>query len=203
MFRRSIISSSVKTTYTRLAPPLKKSIVQLYPHLKKSIQLVQQEVLGYCPPSVDNIRTGYQQSKKQLKAVYLNQYYDGHPSINPSVRRVRFLDSVFYNHYMSNYLTWKYLTAFVHRLFQVGKMITKKGESKNFSLCDETGKALQKKVPERKEKRKEEESKFYFLPRLLSNQSLFYANVLAIVRHIKWSRRNYMLDENFDLLMSM
>ena len=78
-----------------MASTAKKSIVQLYPHLKKSIQLVQQEVLGYCPPAVDNIRTGYQQSKKQLKAVYLNQYYDGHPSINPSVRRVRLLDCVF------------------------------------------------------------------------------------------------------------
>ena len=82
-------------------------------------------------------------------------------------------------------------------------MITKKGESKNFSSCDETVKARQKKVPEKKEKRKEEESKFYFLPRRMSNQSLLFANVLAIDRHIKWSRRNYMLDENFDLLMSM
>ena len=67
---------------------VKRSIVQLYPHLKKSIQQVQQDVLGYAPPSVNNIRTGYQFCKKQMQMVYLNQYYEGN-DIGPAVRKVR------------------------------------------------------------------------------------------------------------------
>lgn len=66
----------------------KKSILQLYPHLRKSIQLVQQDVLGYAPPSINHMRTGYQSSKKQLTGVYLNQYYDANPSIDPFARQV-------------------------------------------------------------------------------------------------------------------
>jgi hypothetical protein len=66
----------------------KKSILQLYPHLRKSIQQVQQDVLGYAPPSINHVRTGYQSSKKQLTGVYLNQYYDANPSIDPFVRQV-------------------------------------------------------------------------------------------------------------------
>jgi hypothetical protein len=67
---------------------VKRSIVQIYPHLKKSIEQVQQDVLGYAPPSVNNTRTGYQFAKKQLQAVYLNQYYEGHKSMDPSARKV-------------------------------------------------------------------------------------------------------------------
>ena len=80
-----------------MASTAKRSIVQLYPHLKKSIQVIQQDVLGYNPPSINNIRTGYQQTKRQLQAVYLNQYYDGNRSIDPSARLVRIiiLDFVF------------------------------------------------------------------------------------------------------------
>jgi hypothetical protein len=66
---------------------VKRSIVQIYPHLRKSIQQVQQDVLGYAPPSINSLPTGYQFAKKQLQEVYLNQYYEGHKSIDPSARK--------------------------------------------------------------------------------------------------------------------
>jgi hypothetical protein len=66
----------------------KQSILKLYPHLRKSIQQVQQDVLGYAPPSINNVRTGYQASKKQLTGVYLNQYYTENLSIDPFARQV-------------------------------------------------------------------------------------------------------------------
>jgi hypothetical protein len=92
-----------------MASTCKQSILQIYPQLRRSIQLVQQDVLGYFPPAVDNMRTGYQQNKRQLKAVYLNQYYEGHPSIKPSVRKVRItlflvLMAGFHRHFANNCL---------------------------------------------------------------------------------------------------
>ena len=77
-----------KSVYDMATFATKQSILKLYPHLRKSIQQVQQDVLGYAPPSMNNFRTGLQASKKQLTAVYLNQYYDANPSIDPYVRQV-------------------------------------------------------------------------------------------------------------------
>jgi hypothetical protein len=51
------------------------SIVELYPHLRSEIQLIQQDVLGYAPPSYKCMRTGYQFNKKILTGVYIDQYY--------------------------------------------------------------------------------------------------------------------------------
>lgn len=76
---------SFSTKTTGLA---KKSIVKLYPHLRKEIQQIQQEILGYAPPSYNGIRTGVQFGKKQLTSVYVNQYYEG-VNIDAAARKVR------------------------------------------------------------------------------------------------------------------
>jgi Mitochondrial ribosomal subunit S27 len=65
-----------------------RTLLKAFPFLKEKIQKVQQEVLGYAPPSFGNQRTGIQWSKKQLKGVYHMQYYDGNPDMDEAVRDV-------------------------------------------------------------------------------------------------------------------
>lgn len=66
----------------------KSKLLKTFPFLREKIQKVQQEVLGYAPPSFENQRTGIQWSKKQLKGIYHMQYYDGNPDIDDAVRDV-------------------------------------------------------------------------------------------------------------------
>lgn len=66
----------------------RRSILKLYPELAPKIQKVKQDVFGEAAHSYKARRTGYQQSKKQLQGVYINQYYDAHPSIDPYARKV-------------------------------------------------------------------------------------------------------------------
>ena len=51
----------------------KKASLKLTPALRKGIQEVRREVFGHLPQL--HQRTGHQFAKKQLTAVYLNQYY--------------------------------------------------------------------------------------------------------------------------------
>lgn len=67
----------------------KPNILELYPHLRKEIQFIQQDVLGYSPPSTNCMRTGYQFNKKQLTGIYLDQYYKEY-SIDKIARLVSF-----------------------------------------------------------------------------------------------------------------
>jgi hypothetical protein len=66
----------------------KTSILKLYPQLRNKIQAVREEVLGWSPPSLNNMRTGKRFARKQLDAVYLNQYYTENESIDVSARKV-------------------------------------------------------------------------------------------------------------------
>jgi hypothetical protein len=55
-----------------------KTLLQLYPQLEKGIQQARRDILGHLPAPTagsSNARTGYNKSTKQLKEVYLNQYY--------------------------------------------------------------------------------------------------------------------------------
>jgi small subunit ribosomal protein S33 len=67
---------------------VKKSILKLYPQLRNKIQAVREEVLGWSPPSLNNMRTGKRFARQQLDAVYLNQYYTETESIDVAARKV-------------------------------------------------------------------------------------------------------------------
>jgi len=69
--------------------PAKKTISTIYPHLKAGIMQVQQEVLGWAPPSMDNKRTGTKFAARQLDGVYINQYYTANESMDVTARKVR------------------------------------------------------------------------------------------------------------------
>ena len=69
--------------YKARKPP-KKTIVTQYPHLKAGIMEVQQQVLGYAAPSMNNERKGTKFASKQLDGVYLEQYYTTTQSIRPA-----------------------------------------------------------------------------------------------------------------------
>lgn len=71
--------------------PAQKTISTIFPHLKPEIQRVQQEVMGWAPPSMNNQRTGTRFAKRQLDGVYLTQYYSAHESIDVMARKVRML----------------------------------------------------------------------------------------------------------------
>jgi hypothetical protein len=98
----------------------KPSILNQYPHLRKEIQKVQQEVLGYAPPSMGGMRTGHQSAKKQLTAVYLNQYYDANPSIDPFARQVS--RTLWRGHHIPVHfsLLWRIPLTFVYRSLSQG-----------------------------------------------------------------------------------
>jgi len=70
--------------------PAQKTISTIYPHLKAEIQKVQQEVMGWAPPTLNNDRSGTQFGRKQLNAVYLQQYYTEHESMDVAARKVCF-----------------------------------------------------------------------------------------------------------------
>jgi hypothetical protein len=62
-----------------------RRLLKRSPELRNGIQQVKYDVLGHLPQL--NIRTGHQYAKKQLKAVYYNQYYMD--PIEKSARKVR------------------------------------------------------------------------------------------------------------------
>lgn len=112
----------------------KQSILKLYPHLRKSIQQVQQDVLGYAPPSFNSMRTGYQASKKQLTGVYLNQYYDANPSIDPYARQVSSMLFVCYKKLTFSFSfvpSRQCCFAFAFRLSRDGRMNKRSDANKN------------------------------------------------------------------------
>ena len=76
------------TIFYHARKPAKKTISTVYPHLKAEIQRVQQEVLGWAPPSMNNQRSGTKFASRQLDGVYLNQYYTAHESIDVTARKV-------------------------------------------------------------------------------------------------------------------
>ena len=54
-----------------------KTLLELYPQLKQGIEWARRDILGHLPqtPGGGKTRTGYNRSTRQLKGVYLNQYY--------------------------------------------------------------------------------------------------------------------------------
>ena len=72
----------------KVRKPAPKTISTFFPHLKPEIQRVQQEVMGWAPPTMGNQRAGTRYGARQLEGVYLTQYYSSHESIDVVARKV-------------------------------------------------------------------------------------------------------------------
>ena len=79
--------------FYKARPPRQKTISTVFPHLKPMIQRVQQEVLGWAPPTMNTQRSGTRFARIPLKGVYLNQYYTEHESLDVVARKVRTIPS--------------------------------------------------------------------------------------------------------------
>ena len=74
--------------FYKARPTPLKTISTVFPHLKPMIQRVQQDVLGWAPPTMDNQRSGTRYARIPLKGVYLTQYYSEHESLDVVGRKV-------------------------------------------------------------------------------------------------------------------